>query len=226
MTAKARGAGAHAATKRNRVRRLPEKARYDEAAVNAVLDAGLVAHAGFVQDGCPFVIPMLYAREGGSLLLHGARKARVVKLLASGAPVCVNVTLLDGIVAARSAFNSSMNYRSAVVFGRGRLLEDAAEQLRALEHISEHVFAGRWAELRAPHPRELRMTAVIELPIESASAKIAEGPPADEPDDYALAVWAGVVPIATTLGAPEADDRVPSGVRPSRAIASLAGRRL
>jgi hypothetical protein len=129
-------------------------------------------------------------------------------------------------VAARSAFNSSMNYRSAVVFGRARLIEDSAERLRALEAISERVFAGRWAELRAPHSRELRMTGVIELPIESASAKIAAGPPNDEPDDYALAVWAGVIPVATTLGAPEPDDRVLPGVRPSRAITSLAGRRL
>jgi nitroimidazol reductase NimA-like FMN-containing flavoprotein (pyridoxamine 5'-phosphate oxidase superfamily) len=221
----AKKTGSHAVTRRNRVRRLPEKARYDEATVNAVLDAGLVAHAGFVQDGCPFVIPMLYARDAASLLLHGAGKARVMKLLASGAPVCVNVTLLDGIVAARSAFNSSMNYRSAVVFGTGRLLDGEAS-LRALHRISERVFPGRWAELRAPHPRELRMTGVVELAIESASAKIAAGPPNDEPDDYALAVWAGVIPVATTMGAPRADDRVLPGVRPSRAITSLEGRRL
>jgi nitroimidazol reductase NimA-like FMN-containing flavoprotein (pyridoxamine 5'-phosphate oxidase superfamily) len=225
MTAKS-GPPSFPVTKRNRVRRLPDKARYDEAAVHAVLDAGLVAHAGFVQDGAPVVIPMLYAREGATLLLHGAGKARVMKLLASGAPVCVNVTLLDGIVAARSAFNSSMNYRSAVVFGRGRVIEGEAARLHALERISEHVFAGRWAELRAPHPRELRMTGVVEVAIESASAKIAAGPPNDEPDDYALAVWAGVIPIATTFGAPRADDRVPTGVEPSRAIASLEGRRL
>jgi nitroimidazol reductase NimA-like FMN-containing flavoprotein (pyridoxamine 5'-phosphate oxidase superfamily) len=225
MTART-GGGGFAVTRRNRVRRLPDKARYDEASVHAVLDAGLVAHVGFVQDGAPVVIPMLYARDGGSLLLHGASKARAVKLLASGAPVCVTVTLLDGIVAARSAFNSSMNYRSAVVFGRGRLIADGAARLRALERISEHVFAGRWAELRAPHPRELRMTGVVEVAIESASAKIAAGPPADEPDDYALAVWAGVVPVTTTLGAPQPDDRVPAGVAPSHAIASLEGRRL
>jgi len=226
MTAKARGAGAHAVTKRNRVRRLPEKARYDEASVNAVLDAGLVAHAGFVQDGCPFVIPMLYAREGGSLLLHGARKARVVKLLASGAPVCVNVTLLDGIVAARSAFNSSMNYRSAVVFGTARLIDDPQERLRALKVISDHVLPGRWGELRAPTERELAATGVIELRIESASAKLSEGPPEDDEADYALPVWAGVVPVTTRLGRPEPDPRLDTGIAMSAAVAALEAKQL
>lgn len=213
-------------TRHSRVRQVREYARYDAETVHAVLDAGLVAHVGFVQDGRPFVIPMLYAREGGTLYLHGARKARITKLLASGAPVCVNVTLLDGIVAARSAFNSSMTYRSVVVFGTGHLLEAEAEQLRALEAISEHVFPGRWAELRAPLERELKQTGVIALPIESASAKIAAGPPEDEEEDYALPVWAGVVPVTTELGAPRGDARVPEDVGVSPAISALAGRRL
>jgi len=213
-------------TRRNRVRRLPEKARYDETAVHAVLDAGLVAHVGFVEDGKPVVIPMLHGREAGRLFLHGARKARIAKLLGSGAPVCVNVTLLDGIVVARSAFNSSMNYRSAVVFGRGRMLEDEGERLHALRVISEHVLPGRWAELRPPTARELAMTAVVEVRIESASAKIAEGPPQDEPEDYELPTWAGVVPIETTLGRAVDDGRLRAGVGPSAAVGTLAGRRL
>ena len=213
-------------TARNRVRRLPEKARYDEAAVHAVLDAGFVAHVGFVDRGEPVVIPMLYAREGGRLLLHGASKARIAKLLAAGASVCANVTLVDGIVVARSAFNSSLNYRSAVVFGSARAIDGEEERLAALRAISEHLLPGRWAELRAPTDRELKMTAVIELAIGSASAKIAQGPPEDEPEDYAIPVWAGVVPVETVLGRPEGDERVLPGVEPSPALLALVGRRL
>jgi nitroimidazol reductase NimA-like FMN-containing flavoprotein (pyridoxamine 5'-phosphate oxidase superfamily) len=213
-------------TPRNRVRQIREKAAYDAATLHAVLDAGLVAHVGFVEDGQPFVIPMLYARDGDRLYLHGASKARIAKLLGSGAPVCVNVTLLDGIVLARSAFNSSMNYRSAVVFGRARTLEDAQARLRALERISEHAFPGRWQELRDPEERELAATGVFELAIEVASAKVASGPPEDWPEDYGLRVWAGVVPIATTLGEPVGDDRVQDGVPTSPAALRLAGRRL
>ena len=213
-------------TKRNRVRQIREYAVYDAEAVHGVLDAGLFSHVGFVQDGQPFVIPMIYGREGEVLYLHGARKARIVKLLGSGAPVCVNVTLVDGIVAARSAFHSSMNYRSAVVFGTGRVIEDEAETLHALEVISEHALPGRWQELRAPSEKELAMTGVIAVAIESASAKIADDPPEDEEEDYATRVWAGVVPITTTLGAPVDDGRVPDGVPVSQSIAALEGRRL
>ena len=218
--------GEYPGTRRNRIRQIRDYARYDAEAVHDVLDAGLVGHVGFVQDGQPFVIPMLYGRESEVLYLHGARKARIVKLLGSGAPVCVNVTLLDGIVAARSAFNSSMNYRSAVIFGTGRVLEDEDESLHALEVISEHVFPGRWQELRAPLEREIAMTGVIAVAIESASAKIAADPPEDEEEDYAARVWAGVVPITTTLGEPVDDGRVPDGVPMSRAIAALEGKRL
>jgi nitroimidazol reductase NimA-like FMN-containing flavoprotein (pyridoxamine 5'-phosphate oxidase superfamily) len=213
-------------SKRNRVRQIREYARYDSETVHGVLDAGLVGHVGFVQDGQPFVIPMIYGREGEVLYLHGASKSRVVKLLGSGAPVCVNVTLLDGIVAARSAFHSSMNYRSAVVFGTGRVIEDEAEILHALEVITEHALGGRWQELRAPLEREIAMTGVIAVAIESASAKIASDPPEDEEADYATRVWAGVVPITTTLGEPVDDGRVPSGVSLSRSIAALVGKRL
>lgn len=208
------------------IRQIRENARYDEASVHAVLDAGLVAHVGFVEDDEPYVIPMLYARDGGRLYLHGARKARIVRWLAAGARACVNVTLLDGVVAARSAFNSSLNYRSVVVFGTPRLLEERDAQLRALRALSEAVFPGRWQELRDPSPAELGQTGVIELPIEAASAKIAAGPPEDDEADYATPVWAGVVPIATRLGEPEDDGRLLPGVGLSPAIAALVGRRL
>lgn len=213
-------------TRRNRVRQIKDYAHYDAAVVHAVLDGGYVGHVGLVDEGQPFVIPMLYAREGDVLYFHGAKKSRVIKLLGSGVPVCVNVMLLDGIVAARSAFNSSMNYRSAVVFGTGRMLEDRADVLHALEVVSEHVFPGRWQELRAPLEREISMTGVVSLAIESASAKIASDPPEDEEADYATRVWAGVVPIVTKLGKPKPDDHVLDGVPMSRAIGALEGRRL
>ena len=211
---------------KDRVRQIRENARYDESTVHAILDAGLVAHVGFVDDGQPYVIPMLYARDGDRIYLHGARKARIAQLLASGAPVCVNVTLLDGVVAARSAFNSSMNYRSVVVFGAGRLREDESEQLRALRVLSEQVFPGRWDELRDPTDSEIRQTAVIALPIETATAKVATGPPEDADADYATPVWAGVLPVVTQLLEPEDDGRLLAGVEVSPAIAALAGRRL
>jgi nitroimidazol reductase NimA-like FMN-containing flavoprotein (pyridoxamine 5'-phosphate oxidase superfamily) len=213
-------------TRRNRVRQIREYAKYETHIVNEVLDAGFVGHVGFVDEDQPFVIPMLYAREGRSLYLHGARKSRIIQHLSSGAPVCVNVTLLDGIVVARSAFNSSMNYRSAVVFGTGRLLDDAAEILHALEIVSEHVFPGRWAELRAPSHREIEMTGVVAIDIESASAKVADDLPEDDEADYETRIWAGVVPVTTRLGAPRDDGRVPHDVALSQAIASLEGKEI
>jgi nitroimidazol reductase NimA-like FMN-containing flavoprotein (pyridoxamine 5'-phosphate oxidase superfamily) len=218
--------GEYEVTRRNRVRQIKDYARYDARVVHEVLDAGYVGHVGFIDAGQPFVIPMLYAREGDVLYLHGAKKARVIKLLGSGAPVCVNVMLLDGIVAARSAFNSSMNYRSAVVFGTGQMLEDDSEVMHALEVVSEHVFPGRWQELRAPLERELSMTGVVSVAIESASAKIAADPPEDEEADYATRIWAGVVPIVTRLGKPLADGRVLDGAPMSPAFAALEGTRL
>jgi len=211
---------------RNRVRQIREYANYDMRAVHTILDSAFVGHVGFVQDEQPFVIPMLYAREGSTLYLHGARKARIVKQLASGAPICMNVTLVDGIVVARSAFHSSMNYRSAVVFGSGRLLENDAEILHALEIVSEHVFPGRWKELRAPSAREIAMTGVVAIDIDSASAKVADDLPDDEETDYETPIWAGVVPIETTLGEPFDDGRVQDGVEISASIASLRNRRL
>lgn len=207
--------------KQNKVRQLREKADYDKATVFQILDAGLVAHVAFVQDGSPVVVPMIYGREGDSVFLHGARKARVIRLLEETSRACLNVTLLDGIVFARSTFNSSMNYRSATAFGVPRLVDGNEEKLRAMRIISEHTMPGRWNEVRDSHEREVKMTGVIELPIESASAKISTGKPEDEDADYEIPVWAGVLPIVTTTGVLEDDDRLLPGVQKSDAVKAL-----
>lgn len=206
---------------RNRVRQLREKAEYEVESVNAILDAGIVAHVAFIQDGAPVVVPMIYGRDGGTIYLHGARKARVIRMLESTDQACLNVTLLDGIVLARSAFNSSMNYRSVTVFGRPTLVEGNARKLAAMRCISEHSMPGRWAELRDSHEREVKMTGVIALDIESASAKVSAGPPDDEPEDYDIPVWAGVLPVTTTTGELVDDERLLPGATPSDAIKAL-----
>lgn len=213
-------------SKQNKVRQLREKAKYDKATVYAVLDAGLVAHVGLVQDGDPVVVPMLYGRDGDTLYLHGARKARVVRLLESKHRACVNVTLLDGLVFARSAFASSMNYRSVTVFGTARLVDRLDDKKRALHVISEHAMPGRRAELRLSHENELKMTGVIAIEIESASAKISTGMPEDEACDLDTPVWAGVLPIETRLTNLEADDRVTPGIEPSAALKAMEGKKL
>src|SRR5210317_1398081 len=196
----------------NKVRQLREKARYDRATVHAILDAGLVAHVAFVQDRSPVVVPMIYGRVDETLYLHGARKSRAIRLLERTDRACLNVTLLDGIVLARSAFNSSMNYRSVTVFGTPQLVDSHDARLEALRVISEQSMPGRWDELRAPHEREIKMTGVIRLDIESASAKVSDGMPEDEEDDYDIPVWAGVLPLASTFTALQGDDRVLDGV--------------
>ncbi len=214
------------AGQRTRLRQLKEKGRYDRATVHAILDAGLLAHVAFCQDGAPVVVPMIYGRDGDVLYLHGARKARVVRMLETTGQACVNVTLVDALVFARSAFNSSMNYRSVTVFGRPRLLEADDEKLAAMKVISEHLMPGRWDELRPPHDREVRMTGVIEMPIDAASAKVSDKMPDDEPEDYQIPVWAGLVPVSTALGEPRDDGRLQPGVEASAAVLALRGRKL
>lgn len=213
-------------SKVNKVRQLQKKARYDKATVHAILDAGLVAHVAFVQDEAPVVVPMIYGRVGGTLYLHGARKARVVRMLEKTHRACLNVTLVDGIVLARSAFNSSMHYRSATVFGVPQLVEDSDAKIEALRVISEHSIPGRWDELRTPHEREVKMTGVIRLDIESASAKISDAMPDDEEEDYDIPIWAGVLPLTSTFGDLLGDDRVLAGVEPSATVRKLQGRKL
>lgn len=212
--------------KKNKVRQLRDKAAYDRQTVHAVLDAGLVAAVGFVQDSAPVVVPMIYGRDGETVFLHGARKARVIKLLEKTEQVCLNVTLLDGIVYARSVFNSSMNYRSATVFGAPTLIEDEADKLRAMRVISEHTMPGRWSEVRDSHEREVKMTGVIALHIESASAKISAGMPDDEEEDYEIPVWAGVLPVQSRLTELRPDDRLIDGVEASDAVRAMQGKLL
>jgi nitroimidazol reductase NimA-like FMN-containing flavoprotein (pyridoxamine 5'-phosphate oxidase superfamily) len=213
-------------SKENKVRQLREKAAYDKRTVFAVLDAALVAHVAFVQDGAPVVVPMIYGREGDTLYLHGARKARVVRMLEQTPRLCLNVTLVDGIVFARSAFNSSMNYRSATVYGAPRLIEDEAGKLHGMKVISEHTMPGRWDELREPLEREVKMTGVIALDIDAASAKVSTGMPDDEDEDYEIPIWAGVLPLESRLTELQDDDRLLDGVAPSAVVRQLEDRTL
>jgi hypothetical protein len=213
-------------TKQNKVRQLNEKARYDRETVHQLVDAGLVAHVAFIQDGAPVVVPMIYGRQGETIYLHGARKARVIRLLEETERACLNVTLLDAIVLARSSFNSSMNYRSVTIFGRPRILESEHEKLHAMRVISEHTMPGRWDELRAPHDREVKMTGVIALEIEAASAKVSAKMPDDDPEDYDIPVWAGILPLTSSTGELQADGRMLDGVQPSAAVLSMQHRKL
>ena len=199
-------------TQRTKVRRLSKRAVYDKAQVHAILDEGFLCHVGFTQDSQPFVIPTLYARSGETLYMHGSGASRMLKTLAQGVDVCLTVTLVDGYVLARSAFHHSMNYRSVTVLGRARLVTELAEKMEALRIITDHVVPGRWDEVRGPNELEMKQTVVLALPLEEVAAKVRMGPPADDAEDYALPIWAGVVPIHTRLGDPVGDGRVLPGV--------------
>ncbi len=201
-----------APTPRTTVRRLPERARYDRDTIHAILDEGLVCHVGFVADGQPFVVPSTYARWDDLLVIHGSAASRMVRALAAGAPACVSVTLLDGLVLARSAFHHSMNYRSVVVVGTATEVTDPAQKVRALDAIVEHVAPGRAARVRPPSENELRATRVVTLPLDEASAKVRTGPPKDDEADYALPVWAGEIPLGLRPSQPVADPRLASGI--------------
>ena len=193
---------------RTRVVRESHRGVYDRAAAYAILDEGFICHVGFVVDGQPFVIPTAYGRVEDSLYIHGSAASRMLRNLDKGIPVCVTVTLLDGLVLARSIFNHSMNYRSLVVLGTAAAVLDAKEKLEALESLSEHILPGRWAESRQPNERELKQTLVLRLPIQEFSAKVRQGPPIDDEEDYAFPTWAGVIPIKMAPGAPENDPRL------------------
>jgi nitroimidazol reductase NimA-like FMN-containing flavoprotein (pyridoxamine 5'-phosphate oxidase superfamily) len=194
------------------VERLSERGHYDRETIYGILDQAFVCHVGFVADGQPYVIPTSYGRSGDSLYLHGSAASRMLRSLAGGGPVCVTVTLLDGLVVARSLFHSSMNYRSVVVLGTARLVTDPDEKLRGLRAVSEQIFPGRWEDARRPTEQELKATSVLAIPLRESSAKIRTGPPKDEKEDYALPIWAGIVPLRVTAGAPEADPGLPAGV--------------
>lgn len=182
-------------SRRTTVRRLPERGRYDRDTIHAILDEGLVCHVGFVDEGQPFVIPSAYARLGDRLVVHGSAASRMVRALAAGVPACVSVTLLDGLVLARSGFHHSMNFRSVVVVGVATEITDDAEKRRALDAIVEHVVPGRAASVRGPSAGEMRATRVVSLPLDESSAKVRTGPPKDDEADYALGVWAGEIPL-------------------------------
>jgi len=212
-----------AASSRTRVRRLPERGRYDREALEAVLDAGMVAHLGFVADGQPFVIPTLHARVDDEVYVHGSAASRTLRTLAGGFPACLTVTLLDGIVLARSVFEHSMNYRSVVVLGHATPVVEPDEKLAALEAFTEKLLPGRWNEARQPTAKELKATSVLRLPLDEASAKIREGGPEDgDTPDAELEVWAGQVPLVVTALEPVPDPSlrpgipVPPGLRPYR----------
>lgn len=197
-------------TERTRVKRLPNRGAYDRDTIYAILDEGFICHVGYVLDGQPYVIPTGYARIGDDLYIHGSAASRMLRNLAKGVDVCVTVTLVDGLVLARSAFHHSINYRSVVVLGKATLVEDAAEKNKALEAFTEHVIPGRWPEIRWPNELELKATSVLKLPIEEASAKIRIGDPKDDEEDYEMNIWAGVLPLTTVPGEPIDDSRLKS----------------
>ncbi len=197
-------------TERTTLKRLPKRGVYDRQLVYAILDEGFICHVGFVSAGKPVVIPTGYARVDDRLLIHGSAASRMLRTLKTGVDVCVTVTLLDGLVLARSAFNHSMNYRSVVVFGRATAIEEADAKLAALRALSEHMIPGRWDEVRQPTAKELKATTVLSLPLEEVSAKVRTGPPHDDEEDYALRVWAGVVPLKLVPSEPVPDPRLPS----------------
>jgi len=192
---------------RTRVVREPDRGIYDRDTVNQILDEGFLCHIGFVVDGQPYVIPTSYGRDGDVLYVHGSAASRMLRNLGGGIPVCVTVTLLDGLVLARSIFNHSMNYRSAVILGIPRLVENADEKLNALRSLSEHVLPHRWADVREPNEKELKATSVICIPIEEFSAKVRTGPPIDDEPDHTFPTWAGVIPLGIQSGTPIRDDR-------------------
>ena len=199
-------------TPRTRVRRLPKRGGYDRATIDPILDEALIAHLGFAVDGQPYVIPTLHARVGDSVYVHGSAASRTLKHLAQGFPACLTVTLLDGVVLARSIFNHSLNYRSVVVLGHAEPVTERTEKLEALVAFSERILPGRWAEVREPSAKELKATSILRLPITEASAKVRSGPPGDDEPDYAIPVWAGVIPTALVQGTPVPDAKLAFGL--------------
>jgi nitroimidazol reductase NimA-like FMN-containing flavoprotein (pyridoxamine 5'-phosphate oxidase superfamily) len=196
---------------RTRLVREADRAVYDRAAAYQILDEGFVCHVGFVVDGQPFVIPTGYGRVGDNLYIHGSAASRMLRRADEGVAVCVTVTLLDGLVLARSIFNHSMNYRSVVILGTALAVNDPTEKLEALRLLSEHILPGRWVESRLPNEKELKATLVMRLPIEEFSAKVRQGPPVDDEEDYAFSTWAGVIPLEMVAGNPINDPRLNLG---------------
>jgi hypothetical protein len=199
-------------TPRTRLRRKPDRGAFDRETVYAILDEGMVCHVAFDHDGSPVVIPTAYGRDGERLYIHGSAASRTMRTLASGVDLCLAVTLLDGLILARSGFHNSVNYRSVVIFGRASVIEGEDGKLAAMETLTDHLVPGRWADSRPPTSQELKAMTVLEIPIEEASAKVRPGGPADEPDDFALPIWAGNLPLSVQPGRPIDDGRLLPGV--------------
>jgi nitroimidazol reductase NimA-like FMN-containing flavoprotein (pyridoxamine 5'-phosphate oxidase superfamily) len=199
-------------TERTQVKRLPKRGVYDRETVFKILDEAFVCHVGFVVDGQPYVIPTNFGRVGDTLYLHGSAASRMLRTLSEGIPVCVTVSIIDGLVLARSAFHHSVNYRSVVVLGTARLVEDPTEKMEALRLFTEHIMKGRWDQIRWPSEQEMKGTTVLALAMEEVSAKVRTGGPVDDEQDYELPVWAGVLPLSVTTAAPIADARLKAGI--------------
>ena len=200
-------------TERTKLKRLPKRGSFDRETVYGILDEGFICHVGFAPEGQPVVIPTGYARDGDKLYIHGSQASRMLRTLSGGVDACVTVTIIDGLVLARSAFHHSMNYRSVVIFGRPMLVEDREEKMAALLALSEHFVRGRWADVREPTEQEMQQTTVLSLPLVEASAKIRTGPPLDDENDYAMDVWAGVIPLRLVAEDPIADSRLAEGIQ-------------
>jgi nitroimidazol reductase NimA-like FMN-containing flavoprotein (pyridoxamine 5'-phosphate oxidase superfamily) len=199
-------------TEKTKVNSLPKRGFYDRETIYNILDEGIICHVGFVIKGKPFVIPTAYVRVDDYIYVHGAKSNRMINAINEGSEACIAVTLLDGYVLARSAFHHSMNYRSVVMFGKGSIVEDGEEKMKALKEFTEHLVKGRWNDVRKPHEKEMNTTSVLKFPIEEASAKVRTGPPADDKADYDMDVWAGVLPVKTMFGAPIRDEQLKEDV--------------
>jgi nitroimidazol reductase NimA-like FMN-containing flavoprotein (pyridoxamine 5'-phosphate oxidase superfamily) len=210
-----------AASPRTRLRRMPSRGDHDRGTIDAILDEALVAHVGFTVEGQPYVIPTLHARVGESLYFHGSSASRTIRALAAGTPVCLTVTLLDGLVLARAAVHHSVNYRSVVVLGQATAIDDMDKRMTAIEAFTERLLPGRWTEVRPPTMKELKAIQVLELPLTESSAKLRSGPPLDEEEDYALDSWAGVIPLRMLAGEPIEDPRLTAGIELSSAAQGL-----
>jgi nitroimidazol reductase NimA-like FMN-containing flavoprotein (pyridoxamine 5'-phosphate oxidase superfamily) len=209
-------------TDQNRIKRLPQRGHYDRETIYQILEEALICHVGFVENNQPCIIPINFARVGDSIILHGAKASRLLKYVEAGNPVCVEVTLVDGLVLARSVFNHSVNYRSVVLFGTGQPVEADQEKLAALEAITEHLIPGRWREARLPNQKELNATSVVSIKIDQASAKLRNGPPGDDEEDYALPIWAGVLPLQVLPLAPIRDELMTQDIETPEYVAKYS----
>jgi uncharacterized protein len=212
-------------TKRTKLKRIPKRGNFERETIYKILDEAFICHVGFTVENQPFVIPTSFARIGDSLMIHGSAASRMMRNLSEEIDVCVTVTLIDGLVLARSAFHHSMNYRSVVVFGKAKIIEDESEKYEALKAFTEHIVPNRWSEIRPPTKNELKGTTVLSLPLTEASAKIRTGNPGDDEEDYELDVWAGILPLNLTTSAPINDDRLKSGIEVPQNILNYSRKR-